>query len=471
MTAELGSETRPLNVAIVGAGPSGFYAAGSLLMQKSLVVHIDMFDRLPAPYGLVRYGVAPDHQKIKSVIKIYDRTASAARFRFFGNVSFGTDITRDDLLQHYDAVIYAVGAQSDRKLNIPGEELKGSISATEFVAWYNGHPDFADREINLNTDNVVVVGVGNVAIDVARILGKTEEELKTTDIADHSLDVLAHSRVKNIYILSRRGPAQVKFTNAEVKEMGQLLDAEPVVDAAELVLDPLSEKEIADDREAQHNLEILREFATRPRQGKSRQIHFRFLVSPVEILDDGTGHVSAVRIERNELRPTDDGYLNAHGTGETYILPAGMVLRSVGYKGTPLPGVPYNERTGTINNVDGRVADRATGTPLNGEYVVGWAKRGPTGVIGTNKADASDTIDCLMADLPTITPAPEPDLALVDSLLQERGLTYVTIEGWRILDQIETMRGTDSGRPRVKFTRVQDMLGAIEEATQIDVAS
>ena len=470
MTVELGSVTRPLNVAIVGAGPSGFYAAGSLLTQKSLVVHIDMFDRLPAPYGLVRYGVAPDHQKIKSVIKIYDRTASAPRFRFFGNVSFGSDITRDDLLKHYDAVIYAVGAQSDRKLNIPGEELKGSLSATEFVAWYNGHPDFSDREVNLNTDNVVVVGVGNVAIDVARILGKTVEELNITDIADHSLDVLAHSRVKNIYVLSRRGPAQVKFTYAEIKEIGELLDAEPVVDAAELVLDPLSEQEIANDREAQHNLEILREFAARPRQGKSRQIHFRFLVSPVEILDDGTGHVSAVRIERNELRPTADGYLNAHGSGETYVLPAGLVLRSVGYKGTPLPDVPYNERTGTINNVDGRVADRATGALLNGEYVVGWAKRGPTGVIGTNKADASDTIDCLMADLPTITPAPEPDLAFVDALLQERGLTYVTIEGWRILDQIETMRGTYSGRPRVKFTRVQDMLGAIEEANQVDVA-
>lgn len=470
MTAELGSEARPLNVAIIGAGPSGFYAAGSLLTQKSLVVHIDMFDRLPAPYGLVRYGVAPDHQKIKSVIKVYDRTAAAPRFRFFGNVRFGTDITRDDMLRHYDAVIYAVGAQSDRKLNIPGEELKGSLSATEFVAWYNGHPDFVDREINLNTENVVVVGVGNVAIDVARILGKTVDELKITDIADHSLDVLAQSHVKNIYILSRRGPAQVKFTNAEIKEMGELADAEPVVDAAELVLDPLSAQEIANDKEAQHNIEILKEFAQRPPQGKSRKIYFRFLVSPVEIIDDGTGHVAAVRIERNVLRATADGYLNAHGTGETYELPTGMVLRSVGYKGTPLPDVPYNERSGTINNIDGRVVDRTTNALLNGEYVVGWAKRGPTGVIGTNKADAADTIECLIADLPTLTPAPQPDLSEVDDLLQARGLTYVTIEGWRIIDQIETMRGNDSGRPRVKFTRVQEMLGVIEEATKLDVA-
>jgi ferredoxin--NADP+ reductase len=229
VTAELGTAARPLNVAIVGAGPSGFYAAGSLITQPSLYVHVDMFDRLPAPYGLVRYGVAPDHQKIKSVTKIYDRTATAPRFRFFGNVRFGSDITREDLRQHYDAIIYAVGAQSDRKLNIPGENLHGSLSATEFVAWYNGHPDYVDRVNKIDAQNVVVVGVGNVAIDVARILAKTVDELKSTDIADHSLEVLAHSRVKNIYILSRRGPAQVKFTNAEIKELGELADAVQVV--------------------------------------------------------------------------------------------------------------------------------------------------------------------------------------------------------------------------------------------------
>lgn len=470
MTAELGTQTRPLNVAIVGAGPSGFYAAGSLLTQSSLHVHVDMFDRLPAPHGLVRYGVAPDHQKIKSVTKIYDRTAASPRFRFFGNVNFGVDITREDLQRHYDAIIYAVGAQSDRKLNIPGEDLEGSLSATEFVAWYNGHPDYVDRKINLDVENVVVVGVGNVAIDVSRILAKTVDELKTTDIADHALDVLAQSRVKNIYILSRRGPAQAKFTNAEVKELGELTDAEPVVDAAELELDSLSAQEIADNREAQRNIEILKEFAARPRQGKSRQVHFRFLVSPVEIIDDGTGRVGAVRVERNELRPTADGYLNAHGTGETFIIPAGMVLRSVGYKGSPLPDVPYNERTGTINNVDGRVVDYATGSVVEGEYVVGWAKRGPTGVIGTNKADANDTVALLLSDLPSL-PVKEPAKPdATELLLQARNVTYVTIEGWQILDAIETARGNDSGRPRVKFTRIEDMLNAIEQATQVSAA-
>lgn len=466
MTAKLGSEARPLNVAIIGAGPSGFYAAGSLLSQKNLHVHVDMFDRLPAPYGLVRYGVAPDHQKIKSVTKLYDRTAAAPRFRFFGNVNFGTDLTHDDLRQLYDAIIYAVGAQSDRKLNIPGEALEGSLSATEFVAWYNGHPDYADRKINLNIENVIVVGVGNVALDVARILAKTVDELKTTDIADHALEALAQSRVKRIYILSRRGPAQVKFTNAEIKEFGELADAEPVIDPTELELDALSAQEIANDKEAQRNLEILKGFAARPLQGKSRQIHFRFLLSPIEILDDGTGKVGCVRVERNELRPTADGYLNAHGTGETFDIPAGMVLRSVGYKGTPLPGVPYDERTGTITNRDGRVIDRATGAPLTGEYVVGWAKRGPTGIIGTNKADASETVALLLADVAELPPAPIFDPAAIEKLLQDRGITYVTIEGWRILDQIETARGNDQGRPRVKFTRVQEMLQAIQEAAE-----
>lgn len=472
MTAVLGTEECPFNVAIVGAGPSGFYAAGNLLGQASLHVNIDMFDRLPAPFGLVRYGVAPDHQKIKSVTKVYDRTANDPRFRFFGNISFGRDITRDDLRQHYDAIIYAVGAQSDRKLNIPGEDLPESISATEFVAWYNGHPDYTDLEINLDIENVVVVGVGNVALDVARILAKTVEELQTTDIADYALESLAHSRVKNIYILSRRGPAQVKFTHAEIKEFGELADAEPIINAAELALDPLSAQEIADDKEAQRNLETLKEFAEQSLQGKARQIHFCFLVSPIEITDDGTGHVAAVRVERNILEPTADGYLNAQGTGETFEISTGMVLRSVGYKGKPLQDVPYNERTGTINNAEGRVTDRATETIVTGEYVVGWAKRGASGVIGTNKADANATVDNLLADLPTLPPAPmnsakgAPDIV---SLLQARGLTYVTIEGWRILDQIEMMRGSDTGRPRVKFTRTDEMLQAIEEAMGLNV--
>jgi len=471
VTTDLGIDARPLNVAIVGAGPSGFYAAGSLLAQKSLNIRVDLFDRLPTPFGLVRYGVAPDHQKIKSVTKVYDRTATDPRFRFFGNVNFGTDLTRADLRRCYDAIIYAVGAQSDRKLNIPGENLTGSLSATEFVAWYNGHPDYADLDINLNFDNVIVVGIGNVALDVARILAKTVEELQTTDIADHALVKLAQSRVKNIFLLSRRGPAQVKFTNAEIKEFGELADAEPVIDPNEMILDPLSQQEIAADKEAQRNLEILKEFSTRSSQGKSRQVHFRFLVSPIEILDGVAGEVAGVRIERNELRPTADGYLNAHGIGETFVIPAGMVLRSVGYKGTALPDVPFDERTGLITNREGRVIDRATGTPLSGDYVVGWAKRGPTGVIGTNKADANETVSRLLEDLPTLMSSPENDPSSIVALLQSRGIHYVTIADWRILDQIETSLGEATGRPRIKFTHIAEMLDAIATAHELNVAS
>ena len=470
MTEQLGSTHRPLRIAIVGAGPAGFYAAGGLLQQKEINVSVDMFDRLPAPFGLVRYGVAPDHQKIKSVTKVYERTASDPRFRFFGHVNYGTDLTHDDLCRHYDQVVYAVGAQSDRRLNIAGEDLNGSFSATEFVAWYNGHPDYVDLDVNLEIENVIVVGVGNVAMDVARILAKDEDELAVTDIADYALAALAQSKVRNIYVLSRRGPAQVKFTNPEIKEFGELENAEPIVDAAELTLDALSSKEIAGDSEAQRNMEILQKYAEQPRQGKERQVHFRFLVSPVEILDDGDGNVGAVRMERNELRPTESGYLNAHGTGETYVVPAGMVLRSVGYKGVALPGVPSDSRSGTIPNQEGRILDPATGQPLAGEYVVGWAKRGPSGVIGTNKPDALETVERMLADVAMTTPAPAADPGAIETLLQARGLSYVSIEGWRVLDQLEQAHGSTYGRPRVKFTSIAQMLEAIEEATRIEVA-
>ncbi|MEZ4729856.1 MAG: FAD-dependent oxidoreductase [Caldilineaceae bacterium] len=460
MTNQLGTVERPLRVAIIGAGPSGFYAAGALLQQKEVQVLVDMFDRLPTPHGLVRYGVAPDHQKIKSVSKVYDRTAADPRFRFFGHVDFGKDITHADLRRHYDQIIYAVGAQSDRKLNIPGEDLAGSFSATEFVAWYNGHPDFADLEFDLSCDTAVVVGVGNVAMDVARILAKSVEELRDTDIAEYALEQLATSQLKDIYVLSRRGPAQVKFTPPEIKEFGELAMADVVVEEAELDLDPLSAAEAAETSETQRNLEHLHDFATRELTGKPRRVHFRFLVSPVELLEEA-GKVSAVRIEKNELHADASGYLNAQGIGEFETIPAGLVLRSVGYKGIPLEDVPYDRRRGTIPNDQGRVKDPDSGTIMVGEYVVGWAKRGPSGVIGTNKPDATETVQMMLADLPTIPPAPQPDPMAIDGLLEERQLQFVTIEGWRILDQLEVANGKAQGKPRVKFTRIQDMLEAL----------
>lgn len=471
MSEQLGSANRPLRVAIIGAGPSGFYAAGTLLQQGHVQVTVDMYDRLPTPFGLVRYGVAPDHQKIKSVTKVYDRTTADPRFRFFGNIDFGADLTHADLRRHYDQIIYAVGAQSDRKLNIPGEDLQGSLSATEFVAWYNGHPDFVDLNVSLDCAAAVVVGVGNVAMDVARILAKTEAELRYTDIADHALAVLAQSKIRDIYILSRRGPAQVKFTPAEVKEFGELAEAEPVVDADELKLDPHSAQEIADDPIAQKDLAILQGYAQHPSLGKPRRVHFRFFASPVELIGNEQGHVTAVRVERNELRLADDGTPVARGTGEYFTIPACLVLRSVGYKGIPLEDVPYDNRTGTIPNREGRVFDPATGQIIPGEYVVGWAKRGPSGIIGTNKPDAAETAERALSDVPTLTPAPEPDPAAIEGLLEERKLTFVTIEGWRVLDHLETANGSGQGRPRVKFTRIQDMLDALHAAVKVKLSS
>lgn len=465
MTDQLGTPERPLRVAIIGAGPSGFYAAGALLQQKAVTVQVDMFDRLPTPHGLVRYGVAPDHQKIKSVSKVYDRTAADPRFRFFGNVDLGRDITQADLRRHYDQIVYAVGAQADRKLNIPGEDLAGSLSATEFVAWYNGHPDFADLALDLSCEAAVVVGVGNVAMDVARILAKSVDELRETDMTDYALATLATSRIKDVYVLARRGPAQVKFTPPEIKEFGELAMADVVVSEADLLLDPASAAEAAADPEAQRNLEHLHEYANRPLSGKPRRVHFRFLTSPVELLGED-GRVSAVRVEKNELRTDDKGYLNAHGTGVFETIPAGLVLRSVGYKGIPLADVPYDKRSGIIPNDQGRVKDPERGQMLVGEYVVGWAKRGPSGVIGTNKPDAMETVEKMLVDLPVITPAPKPDPAAIDALLEERQIEVVTIDGWRILDRLETENGKAQGKPRVKFTRIQDMLAALCSATQ-----
>lgn len=459
VTNLLGTEERPLRIAIVGAGPSGFFAAGALFQQKNVTVEIDMFDRLPAPFGLVRYGVAPDHQKIKSVTKVYERTAANPRFRFFGNVDFGADLTLDELRRHYDRVIFAVGAQADRRLNISGEDLAGSISATEFVAWYNGHPDYVDLDVNLDIEDVLVVGVGNVAMDVARILAKTVEELQETDIADHALEKLAQSRVKNIYVVARRGPAQAKFTNAEVREFGELEHAEPIVDIEELKIDPLSAKEIENDNVSQRNIEILREFAEREPTGKPRRVYFRFLVSPVELSGED-GRVQEARLEINELRAVEGGYLNAVGSGQFETIPAGLVLRSVGYRGVPLPGVPYEQRSGTIPNREGRIYEPETGENIAGLYVVGWAKRGPSGVIGTNKPDAVETVERLLEDTAEVPGAEQSDPAAIPALLRERQVAFVDMDGWRAIDSREIELGEPQGRPRVKLVHTEELLSA-----------
>jgi len=463
--AQLGTTANPLRVAVIGSGPTAFYAADHLLKQKDLVVKIDMFDRLPTPYGLVRGGVAPDHQKIKSVTATYDKTAAHPNFRFFGNVEFGRDITLADVRDHYHQVIYCTGAQTDRSMNIPGEELQGSHAATEFVAWYNGHPDYRDCQFDLSQERAAVVGVGNVAVDVARILCRTPAELATTDIADYALEALGRSNIKEVYLLGRRGPAQAAFTNPEIKELGELAAADIYVPPAEAELDELSKAELerSQDRLTMKKVEILQSYAHRPDEGKPRQLVVRFLVSPVELLGDEKGRVRAIRLVKNRLQPTEAGTLRAEPTGEYEELPVGLVFRSVGYRGVPLPGVPFNHKWGVILNNKGRVINPETQQPEVGQYCAGWIKRGPSGVIGTNKPDAVETVTCMLEDLAqdlTFQPAhPEPEA--IEALIRQRQPRYVTYADWLRLDEIEMARGQELGRPRLKFTRVEDMLAAL----------
>lgn len=462
MEQTLGTAERPVRVAIIGAGPSAFYAAEALLQQKEVVVSVDMFDRKPTPFGLVRDGVAPDHQKIKSVTRVYDKTAAHPQFRFFGHVTFGQDITHEEIHTYYDQVIYAVGAQSDRKMGIPGEDFEGSYPATEFVAWYNGHPHYNHLDFDLSQENVAVIGQGNVAIDVTRILSKSPEELAITDIADHALEKLRNSKVKTIYVIGRRGPAQAAFTNVELKELGELQVTDLVIDPAELELDPASEASLASNRVAAKNVDIMRHNAAEAKSGKPRKIMIRFLRSPVELIGEN-GKVTAIKLQKNVLQG-EGGDIRAVGVEEYETLPVGLVFRSIGYRGVPLPNVPFDERKGTIPNKLGRVTTTA-GEHVLGEYVVGWAKRGPSGIIGTNKPDSLETVKQMVADVTSglINSATKRDPAAIDALLQERGVRYVTFTDWQKLDGIETQRGQAQGRPRIKFTNIEEMLRACDK--------
>jgi len=465
LTTTTGTPARPLRVAIIGAGPTGFYVADHLLRNPGVAVEVDMLDRLPTPYGLVRLGVAPDHQKIKFVTNAFDKVAASPGFRFFGGVDFGKHVTLADLRAHYHQIVYCTGAQTDRRMGIPGEDLAGSHPATEFVAWYNGHPDYRDCVFDLSQESVAVVGVGNVAVDVVRILCRTPEELATTDIADYALDALRKSRVKEVYLLGRRGPAQAAFTNPEIRELGELPDADIAADPAEVELDPLSRAAVerSQDRATAKKVEILRAYARRPASGKSKRLVLRFLVSPVELIGDDAGRVAAMRLVRNELYATSTGALQPRATGRFEEIPVGLVFRSVGYRGVPLSGVPFNESWGVILNDKGRVLDPGTKEPLVGEYTAGWIKRGPTGVIGTNKPDAAETVECMFEDLArgaVLEPA-HPEAAAADTLVRQRQPSFVSYNDWLKLDALEVAHGRAEGRPRVKLTSVEEMLAAL----------
>jgi ferredoxin--NADP+ reductase len=430
-----------VRVAVIGSGPSGLYTADEL--SKHDAVSVDVLDRLPCPYGLLRYGVAPDHLKMKSLEITLRKILERPRVRFLGGVELGSGITVDELRNYYDAVVYATGSSVDRRLSIPGEDLPGSFSATEFVAWYCGHPDAEVNAFTLDAHSVVVVGVGNVAVDVARILAKTAEELSATDMPDHVLKVLNASTVSDIHIVGRRGPAQAKFTTKELRELGDLAGADVVVDPAELVLDQASKEVVETNKVVRRNLEALQEWSTRPLRGRVRRIHLRFLLSPVVVL--GTTQVEAVQCERN----TPDGSGGVVGTGEMLTVPAQLLLRSVGYRGAPLPGVPFDERSGVIPHLTGRV--QRNGCTATGEYVVGWIKRGPTGVIGTNKGDAKETVEQLLADLGTLPRAPHREPEAIIDMLAQRGVGVVTWAGWEAIDAAERALGAMAGRARIKI--------------------
>lgn len=469
-----GTPENPLRVAIIGAGPSGFYAADQIIKDPETHAQVDLFDRLPTPYGLVRGGVAPDHPKIKSVTRVYERTAAKEGFRFFGNVEVGRDLGVEDFEKHYHAILYTFGAEADRELGIPGEDLPGSYAATAFVGWYNAHPDYADRNFNLDkAKRAVVIGNGNVALDVARMLALDDAELRRTDTADHAIDVLDASTIEEIVVLGRRGPAQAAFTNPEVKELGELEEADVVVDPAEVELDPASKAWIESeeaDKTARVNVEIVREFASREATGKPKRVVLRFLASPIEI--KGGEKVESIVIGRNELVEQDGG-LRARDTGDREELECDLVLRSVGYTGIPLRGVPFDERRGTILNEHGRVLEAHGGDHRVGHYTAGWIKRGPSGVIGTNKKCATETVEHLFQDVAAgrlLEPeSPEPDA--IEALLTERGAHYVSFSGWEKIDAAEVGKGEPHGRPRVKFVRIDEMLETAAEQAEAAAAA
>ncbi|WP_067816072.1 FAD-dependent oxidoreductase [Nocardia inohanensis] len=446
-----------LRVAVIGAGPAACYAAEELLRRAD--VEVELFDRLPTPYGLVRAGVAPDHPGTKSVASLFESAFRREALQYRLNVEVGKHISHEELLRHHHAVIYAVGAATDRKLGVPGEDLPGSYSATEFVAWYNGHPDFADREFDLSGERAVIVGNGNVALDVARVLTVSPDELAKTDIADHALDALRRSNIKEVVVLGRRGPLQAAYTSSEFLALGHLKGVDVLVDPVDLELDPASQAEL-DDAEVEPSLRLkytlAQEYAAGKRNPDHKRIVFRYLVSPTAVT--GEGKVEAIEYVHNDL-VQENGVTRAVASDRTGVLTTSLVLRSIGYKGEPVADVPFDENRGVIPNDKGRVL--LDGNTVQGVYVSGWIKRGPRGVIGSNRVDSQETVDQLIEDFTAgKLAAPQADRAALDALLTERQPDQVGRDGWKAIDQAEKTAGKAAGRPRVKFTSLEDLLKA-----------
>lgn len=465
MLKKIGTEKNPLRIAIIGAGPAGFYTADSLLKRnKTVTVSVDMFDRLPTPFGLVRAGIAPDHQKIKSVSKVFHKIAQLPGFRYFGYVELGTDISVNDLRDHYHQIVYTVGTKSAKKLNLPGEDLMGSHSATEFIAWLNGHPDYKNYQFDLTQKSAAIIGVGNVAMDVARLLSKTPAELQKTDIADHALKALLQSKVRTVYILGRRGPAQAAFTIPELKEMGLLANTHAETRPEDMLLDDYTLQLMERDGQVRRKMELLQSHLSSEDNQKSHHIKFRFFMSPVEFLDDGNGHVKGLRVVKNKIVDSGDGRMKPKATDEFEVLPVGLVFRSIGYRGEPILGVPFHNAWGIIPNEAGRVLNPNTNYPRLGEYTAGWIKRGPSGIVGTNKPDAAETVRAMLADAAEgkLLEPNQPSLEAAHTMIAQKQPQFFTYADWEKLDALEIERGQAQGRPRVKFTDIEEMIAAVK---------
>ena len=450
-----------MRIAIIGSGPAGFYAAETLLKRADGAVDVDMFDRLPTPYGLVRGGVAPDHQKIKTVVRVFASTAARPTFRFFGNVRLGQDLTVDDLRRHYHQIVYATGNEADRRLGIPGEGITRCTPATVFVGWYNGHPDYRQAKIDLSVPRVAVVGNGNVAVDAARILLHTPAELEKTDIAAHALETLRNSRVREVFILGRRGPEQAAFSSAELKELGQMEEVDPVIAPGELA--GSVDAQAAGNVEAGRILTLLQSFAARAPRAHAKKLHFRFLVSPTEVIADAAGGVAGLALEKNRLEARPDGSVAARGTGEIEVLEVGMVMPAIGYAAERIEGVPYDERARVIANDDGRVIDPASRAVIANEYVVGWARTGAQGLIGEHKRASAEVVGHMIADGAAVAARSLPDRDAVIAVLRERGVQLVSFNDWKLLDDAEVERGARRGAPRDKIVDVEAMLALLGE--------
>lgn len=448
-----------MHIAIIGSGPAGFYAAEALIKRTDAIVHVDVFDRLPTPYGLVRGGVAPDHQNIKAATRFFERTAAHPSFRFFGNVRLGRDVTVEDLRQHYHQIVYATGNEADRRLGIPGEGVECCTPASVFFGWYNGHPDYREAKIDLTASRVAIVGHGNVAVDAARILLRSPAELEKTDIAAHALEVLRASKVREVFLLGRRGPGQSAFSPRELDELGNMAGVDPIVFSDEL--EAFAGMATSADAHQKENLKILRDFAAQQPKPDTKKVHIRFLVSPTEVIANGSGKVSGLKLEKNRLFVDADGNVSAHRTGETEMLDVGMVLPAIGFSAERIAGVPFDDKKRVVANRDGRVIDPASGSVIANEYVVGWARSGPQGLIGSHKRASAQVVAHMIADGAGLTARELPDREQLVALLRERGLQLVTFADWKQLDDVEVARGARRGAPREKIVDVAAMLGAL----------